>query len=644
MFTVRVTDTLPFTPFKTAAKILSLSVPVIPVFIYAFNPDEKDVVLGWLKEDAFPHVIDDTFIEQFRSSSDTFSWGIEEKEFLFLQISEDERFLLKEPPEWTTSYAEEVEVDSASYYDRVHPETIYTSRYRRDETDDWPLLGLLAHEYIHSLQRQWGLEEDIMASLTFTSSFFDSLIKEFADSWPKSNEDSLKDALIQVSQVALYALKELYCNWELRRFGLHEHLLQYLVLLFSESMRVACAPPEFNVKFSFGERQEDLPSVTEAISLALATIPNWISFIGFDKRAEKLREIISSCYVGSIPVIAEELEHLFPLYLSLFEFTKKFSISYFTYIFIFFFDFVQGESLAFTHVSSVIESLQQLEERLGSYDLSWIFEPVLKLAHLISLSEKWGQIPKTYRDYLETLMKERFTEEVFQEWMEQSHNFHPEDLVSLPLFGILQVTRRLLLSGRQLEARVSIYVWQQLYEVSKHVNPNKKVEELEAINEYLEKLLTMGFPSRRIYLPTFLMHETTLKNFLFEEQEIYASPDEVMRLVHLLTHFRVPLHNEIIDAAIKVLDDVKYILGKDGFLEATFIPQEMSEVLSIVILGNDSLRRPTTDRFLTIILQCVLLTLNLPLHEIRKIKKSFENILSLESEMAAEEKEGENGS
>ncbi len=636
MFLVRVTKKLPPEPFKIAARVLSLSVPVIPAFIYAFTPDEKDVVLKWLKEDAFPHDIDESFIEHFKETNDTFSWGIEDKEFLFLQISEEEEFLLEDPPEWTKSYSEEIVAEMVSYQDRVRPEITYTSRYRRDESDDWPLLGLMAHEYIHSLQRQWGLEEDITGALSFTSSFFDSLIEEFADSWPKNEAESLRDSLIQVSQVALYALKELYCNWELRRFDLHEHLLQYLILLFSKSMKTPCVPPEFNIHFILGKNQQDLPSVTEAMSLALATIPNWISFIGFDKRAEKLRRIISNCYIGSIPIIAKELEHLFPLYLSMFEFSKKFSISYFTYIFIFFFDFAQGQSLAFTHVASVIESLQQLEERLGSYDLRWIFEPILKLGHLISLTDKWGKIPTTYREYLVSLMQERFSEEVFQEWLEQTRDFHPEDLAYLPLFGIFQLIRRLLLAGKQLEARTAIYVWQQLNEVRNHLDPTKKIEILDEINGYLENLLTKGFPSRRMYLPTFIRYETTLKNMLFEEQEAYGSPTESMKLIHLLTHFRIPLHNKIIDVAIQILDDVKYILGKEGLIGTNELPPEMREVLSIVILGNDNLRLPEFDRFLTIILQCVLLTLNIPLPEIRKIKQVFENIKHLETEMANE--------
>ncbi len=641
MILVRVTKSLPAELFHTAARILSLHVPIIPVHVYAFKPEEKEIVTEWLKQDAFPEVIDDDFLAFFQSSDDTFSWGKGDKEFIFLQISENEEFLLDKPPKWTESYAQVESPDDASYLDRVHPETVHTSRYRRDESDDWPLLGLMAHEYLHSLQRQWGLEDDINGALAFTSSFFDSLIKEFGESLPEDKYGPLRESLVQVSQVALYALKELYCNWELRRFGLHEHLLQYLIKLFGDSMRIPCATPSFGVKFTLGKQQEDLISVTEAMSLALATIPNWISFIGFDKRATRLRKIIAKCYIGSIPTIANELEQLFPLYLSMFEFSKRFSVSYFTYIFVFFFDFVQGQSLAFTHVASVIESLQILEQRLGDYDLSWIFEPILKLAHLIALSSKWGRIPEAYREYLESLMEDRFSRDVYQEWLEHSSEFDVIDLILLPLFGIFQIIRRLLLSGNQLEARIAIYVWQQLYEVRKHIKNNQKIEIFEKINDYLTNLLTTGFPSRRIYLPRFMFLETSIKNLLFDDHEFYATPDEAMHLVHLLTHFRVPLHNKIIDAAMKMLDDVKYIFGTEDLINANSIPLEISEVLSIVILGNEHLKKSNHQHLLTILLQCVLLTLNVSFQEIRKIKKVFENIQTIDVTSNSEDSENE---
>jgi len=173
----------------------------------------------------------------FQSS---FSWGFEDKEFVFIRLEKTTKLL--------------------------HP------------SNRKGFQGLIIHELLHGVQRQRGLEIRLRDSLDFTMDFFTQLAEIIPPEKYKRAE--IISFLKKVSQVALFALKDIFVNVELIKRGLIEPLIIYYRSEIGIDEEFEIVPPKFETEFDKGMiRVKDLNAFANAFTYTLSLIPVWLPFM-----------------------------------------------------------------------------------------------------------------------------------------------------------------------------------------------------------------------------------------------------------------------------------------------------------------------------------------------------------------------------
>ncbi|MHA2290305.1 MAG: hypothetical protein ACXABG_16080, partial [Promethearchaeota archaeon] len=177
------------------------------------------------------------FDRPFQSS---FSWGFQDKEFVFIRLEESTKLFLK--------------------------------KNRKG------LIGLVIHEVLHGVQRQRGLEIRLHDSLDFSLDFFTQLAEVIPPE--KYDRTQILSFLKKISQLALFALKDIFVNVELIKRGFAEWLIIFYrdELGFGEDLDIK--PPQYETEFHKGVvKVKDLDSFAEAFTYTLSLIPVWIPFM-----------------------------------------------------------------------------------------------------------------------------------------------------------------------------------------------------------------------------------------------------------------------------------------------------------------------------------------------------------------------------
>ncbi len=180
--------------------------------------------------------------------------------------------------------------------------------------------GLIAHEIMHTVQRDTGLEEEIEESgIAFSGSVMEVLREK------GFSEEEAKGFLKEVVSTAVLCLKDIYSNNELVSQGFSDDLEEYYYHMLG--IDDYCPMPEFY------EKEESLDDVIEAINFELRLIPAWLPFErrGSEK-AEKIRERIQECYETNLPETSYYITKIRDLYHDSFEDTERFRDEFFQQI------------------------------------------------------------------------------------------------------------------------------------------------------------------------------------------------------------------------------------------------------------------------------------------------------------------------
>lgn len=289
-----------------------------------------------------------TFFDgSFQSS---FSWGFDDREFVFIRLEEKTK--------------------------------LFNKKNRSG------LRGLIIHEVLHGVQRQRGLEIRLRDSLDFTLDFFTQLA-EIIPSEEYDREKTL-EFLKKISQVALFALKDIFVNVEMIKRGLTSPLIIFYKdqLGFDEKLNIT--PPHFETEFDKGKiRVKELDSFADAFTYTLALIPVWLPFMVLETESKdyeitrKLKRFIFDNYYLNPSLITREMWHFENIFLTSFSFAMSFHRKWYGAIFNLALEYLLGEDFAFYHLFKATELIEELyidPERNERKTMAII--PILKAAHV----------------------------------------------------------------------------------------------------------------------------------------------------------------------------------------------------------------------------------------------------------------------
>ncbi|MFB6240596.1 MAG: hypothetical protein ABEJ46_03385, partial [Gemmatimonadota bacterium] len=179
------------------------------------------------------------------------------------------------------------------------------------------LQGLLAHEMMHTVQRDEELGEQIEEG---AKAYEDEMITALRES--EMSDQEINRFIHTVFQTAIYTLKDLFTNTELVRQGFAEELEAYYHhMLGIDSF---CPAPDF-----YGEEAE-LEEVQDAITFELGLLPAWLPFKGLERDgSNEIRNRIEECYEKGIPQVAAYIHELEDLYRDTFDEPEAFIDAYF---------------------------------------------------------------------------------------------------------------------------------------------------------------------------------------------------------------------------------------------------------------------------------------------------------------------------
>ena len=224
--------------------VKSICEPIIDLTIVFSDIKNTKEILSFIDKQDLPSEEIEELKNFFQATFQTsFSYGYEDKEFVFIQLDQASPLLNKE------------------YHNG--------------------LLGLILHEILHSIQRQRGLEVRLNNSLVFSLDFFSNLASLLPPGAFKQEE--MIDFLKNISQMALFALKDIFVNVEMMKRGFGYQLLEFyrIELRFSEANYLS--PPVFDVPFEKGKiKIQNLNEFARAFNFTIALIPVWLPSMVLD--------------------------------------------------------------------------------------------------------------------------------------------------------------------------------------------------------------------------------------------------------------------------------------------------------------------------------------------------------------------------
>ena len=343
-------------------------------------------------------------------SSTSFSWGLQEFEFIFIILTDLDKHFLDQPT---------------------------------------ALIGLLIHEIMHGIERQRGLEDDLKRSLAIT-------IQTFYDLADLVSKEYIKDDIItlfkNIGEIAVYTLKDLYVNREALERGFATEILeQYKSLFYLNDSDGAILPPiELELTEIDKTKHHDLKEFEKAFITILGLVPAWLPFVkishGFEKdQALEIRAFIDKTY-SQVSVISERFRHLENVYLNEFSYSPNFHKIWFTEVFSIVIDLLSGGEFIIWQFSQLVIKLEKISDKLNSNDFfnefsleDLILTPVLKSAYIFSKQK--SSLDIVNKEIFDKLATNLDKEELI-EWEQDYEEYFIEELLLFALGELIRILRK----------------------------------------------------------------------------------------------------------------------------------------------------------------------------------------------------------
>ncbi|MFX0013671.1 MAG: hypothetical protein ACFFB2_11055 [Promethearchaeota archaeon] len=526
----------------------------------------------------------------------SFSYGYKDKEFIFIQLEKNSPLL--------------------------------KSKHRNGFT------GLIFHEIFHSIQRQRGLEVQLQNSLVFSLDFFTKLASIMP---PESfDQEELISFLKQISQVALFSLKDIFVNVEMMKRGLSNPLVDFynLELHFEESDRIS--PPALEIPFEKGEiKIKDLDEFAKAFNYTISLIPVWLPTIvlGEDSKdynsSRELKHYIFDKYYINPSLITREMWHIENIFLTGFSFSKSFHLKWFGAIFNLALEYLLGEDFVFYHLYKATELVEAIyKEKRDPERLNLAIVPILKAAYVHKREYPAG-IQQRNVEELDAAMKrydidqeeiselEETLDEILQ--TEESHFGHFfENLLQLSIMILARDFRRDIFQGHQTPIKDFGRAILTLLQSINYLGDHSDIKYYHSVRLTVKRLIRSDNVFKQKQLALHL--ETITKKEIFDS-DLEATSVEAEELLYNFDFFEIPLKNTFVELGISFIQNIKIVLKKVPFNDPGF-PSLVSQFIGILLSGKEL----TTEEFdqVNMILVCSLIaTVGVPFTVIQPVLESF---------------------
>jgi hypothetical protein len=526
----------------------------------------------------------------------SFSYGYKDKEFVFIQL-EKESLLLK-------------------------------SAHRNG------LIGLIYHEILHSIQRQRGLEVRLSNSLVFSLEFFTNLASIMP---PESfDHDELVTFLKQISQVALFSLKDIFVNVEMMKRRLSNPLIDfYSVELRLEESEVI-TPPILEIPFQKGEiKIKDLDEFAKAFNYTISLIPVWLPTMVLEddsidyEPSRKLKHHIFNKYYINPSLITREMWHIENIFLTSFSFSKSFHVKWFGAIFNLALEYLLGEDFVFYHLSKAIELVEDIYKVQNDPERQRLaIVPILKAAHVHkreypagiqqrNVDELEAAIKRYKIDQEEILELEETLDEIIQ--TKDSHFGHFfENLLHVSIMILARDFRQDVFHGHQTPikdfGRAILTLLQAINYLGDHCDDKYYHDVRLTVKRILRSDNVFKQKQQALHL------EMITKEAIFVS-DLEPVPTEVTELLFNFDFFEIPLNNIFVELGISFIHNIKTVLGKVPFNDPEF-PLLASQFVSILLSGKE-LTTEEMDQINMILVSSLIATKGVPFTIIQPVLEHF---------------------
>lgn len=581
----------------TSPTLLALCEPIISLTLIFSDINSTKEVISYINQlNLLQEKIDDLkrfFEDPFQTS---FSYGYEDKEFVFIRLEK-----------------------SSSLLKSAHKNG---------------LIGLILHEILHSIQRQRGLEVRLQNSLVFSLEFFTELASIMP---PESfDQDELVVFLKQISQFALFALKDIYVNVELMKRDLSSPLIDFynVELRLEESELIT--PPILDIPFQKGEiKIKDLNEFAKAFNYTISLIPVWLPTMVLEENSidyepsRKLKHHIFNKYYINPSLITREMWHIENIFLTSFSFSKSFHLKWFGAIFNLALEYLLGEDFVFYHLSKAIELVEDIYQLQNDPERQQLaIVPILKAAHVHKREFPAG-IQQKNVDELEEAMK-RYTideeeilelEETLDEIIQarDSHFGHFfENLLQLSIMILARDFRQVVFHGHQNPIKDFGRAILTLLQAINYLGDQCDDKYYHSIRLTVKRLLRSYNVFKQKQLVLHL--EMIAKEAIFVS-DLEPTPIEVEELLYNFDFFEIPLNNLFVELGVSFVQNIKTVLKKVPFNDPEF-PLLASQFIS-VLLSDKELSVEELDQIEMILVSSLIATTGVPFKIIQPVLKHF---------------------
>ncbi len=492
----------------------------------------------------------------FQSS---FSWGFEDKEFVFIRLEESTK--------------------------------LFHASNRKG------LQGLIIHEVLHGVQRQRGLEIRLRDSLDFTMDFFTQLAEIIPPEKYKRAE--IISFLKKISQVALFALKDIFVNVELIKRG----LVEPLIILYRSEIGIGegfeITPPHYETEFDKGMiRVKDLNAFADAITYTLSLIPVWLPFMVLETDSKdydssrELKHFIFNEYYINPSFITREMWHIENIFLTSFSFSKSFHRKWYGAIFNLALEYLLGEDFAYYHLfkaTELVEALYQGSEQEERRRQAMI--PILKAAYVHREKQATGIQERNIAELKDKISEYQIDEEEIAE-LEESYN-DPEEpdltsekvfenLLKLSIMIISRDLRRDVFSGENTLFKDYSRTILSLLQAINYLGEKCDDDYYHTVRLGIKRLLrTDNLFKKKRYA---LLLENFAQNTIFQS-ESEPTQQELDELIYNYYFFEIPLNNLFVELGTSFIQNIKTVMQKVPiedpefpFLTAQFINMYLGKI------------------------------------------------------------------
>lgn len=170
------------------------------------------------------------------------------------------------------------------------------------EQNEDALTGLIAHEVIHAVHRESGLEAQIEDAATPYS----NMILEKLAAYEITKDEAIT-FLRDVVSTAVFCLKDIYANTNIIEAGFGDELAEYYY--HQLGVDTYCPLPRFY------DEETTINEVKEAVAFELQLTPAWLPFKQHtSERSQEMRNHVQECYELNIPETANAIHDIRTLY------------------------------------------------------------------------------------------------------------------------------------------------------------------------------------------------------------------------------------------------------------------------------------------------------------------------------------------